>query len=165
MNIVSVCGPTDIDGGKISYLTSSVGSQVDISGGSVSYVLPRDFSQVDISGGTITWIYGVWSSQVNISGGTIGVYGGFRPDAQSIIKIFGSDFTVDGQTVGYGELTSIFGGSYNDEPMRHLTGTLASGELINSVFYIGHDAKITLVPEPATLLLLGLATVMVRKRR
>ena len=66
-----------------------------------------------------------------------------------VISIHGSDFAVDGVPFGYGELTSILGGSPWDEPNRNLTGTLASGEPINNGFYIGYDAKIVLVPAPA----------------
>lgn len=157
----------NILGGAIDWdLYAWDNSHVNFSGGSIGlYLFAEDSSHIDISGGSIGHsLSSSGNSQVDISGGSIGdsVLALFD---QSKIQIFGCDFSIDGIAVGYGELTSIFGGSYNDEPMRHLTGTLASGELINSVFYIGHDAKITLVPEPATLLLLGLATVMVRKRR
>jgi len=37
-----------------------------------------------------------------------------------------------------------------------MTGTLASGDIINNQFRIGNTAKIVLIPEPATFLLLGL---------
>jgi len=81
------------------------------------------------------------------------------------IEIYGFDFAVDGQPFGYGELTSIFGGSYVSETRRHLTGTLLSGELIDNDFYIGGSASIVLTPEPATVLLLGLGGLALRKRR
>ena len=83
----------------------------------------------------------------------------------AILTVHGSNFAVDRQPSGYGELTSILGGYSYDEPVRHLTGTLANGEPIDNDFYIGYDAKIILIPEPATLLLLGFGAVMVRKRR
>jgi hypothetical protein len=69
-----------------------------------------------------------------------------------------------GTPLGYCEITSILGGNYENEPLRRLTGTLANGDIINNQFRIGETAKIVLVPEPATLLLLGLGAVMVRKR-
>jgi hypothetical protein len=84
---------------------------------------------------------------------------------ESQIKIFGSDFAVDGQAIGYVELTSILGGSPWAEPYRHLTGVLLSGELINNAFYIGDSARIILIPEPATFALLGLSFLVLRKRR
>ena len=67
--------------------------------------------------------------------------------------------------MGYGELASIFGGKYQDEPLRHLTGMLNSGDLLDNDFYIGYDAKIVLAPEPATLLLVGLGGLMFRRRK
>ncbi len=79
------------------------------------------------------------------------------------LTIYGSDFVVDGQPFGYGELTSILGGNWTDEPSRRLIGTLDSGDLIDNGFRIDHNAKIVLIPEPATLLLLGLGAVMVRR--
>ena len=74
-----------------------------------------------------------------------------------MIRIFGSDFEVDGQPFGYGELTSILGSIPLLEPTRRLTGTLLSGELIDNDFYIGHNAKIILIPEPASAALVLLA--------
>ena len=56
---------------------------------------------------------------------------------------------MNGQPFGYGELTTILGGSYLDEPGRRLAGTLLSGEAINNRFYIGNSAKIVLAPTPA----------------
>jgi hypothetical protein len=102
------------------------------------------------------------SSQVDISGGVIGSYLVFWDSA--IVTIHGSNFAVDGQAFDYGELASIYGGSTSLEPVRRLTGTLVSGEPIDNHFYIGHDAKIFLVPEPTTLLLLGLGAIMVRRK-
>lgn len=40
------------------------------------------------------------------------------------------------------------GGWWTKEPERRLTGTLASGEPIDNVFYISYDAKIVLVGGP-----------------
>ncbi len=82
-----------------------------------------------------------------------------------MIQIFGFDFAVDGQPFGYGELSSILGGWPSDEPLRHLTGTLLSGELFDNDFRIGYDAKIVLIPEPASAVILGLGSLFFALRR
>lgn len=46
----------------------------------------------------------------------------------------------------------------------YLTGTLSNGEPIATLFYIHDSATMTLVPEPATLLLLGLGAVILKKQ-
>jgi len=129
----------------------------------MSYLGSRESSQINISGGSIADLGSYDSSQVNITGGLIDS-DLFLLD-QSLIQIFGSDFAVDGQPFGFGELISIFGGSPKNEPWRRLTGTLLSGELIDCDFRIGHDARIILtIPEPATVSLLSIGGLMLRKR-
>jgi hypothetical protein len=133
-------------GGYLSDLRSYDNSQMTVSGGDIAYLRSYNNSQVTVSDGDIYRLYTYDNSQITMSGGII-------DDiiflAQSgILTVHGSDFHVDGTPTGYGELTSILGGSYNDEPSRTLSGTLASGEAINNVFYIGYSAKIILAPIP-----------------
>jgi hypothetical protein len=78
--------------------------------------------------------------------------------------INGSNFAIDGTPFVSGQITSILGGDFSNEPSRRLTGILANGDIINNQFLIGNTAEIVLVPEPATLLLLGFGMVMLRRK-
>ncbi len=155
-----------VSGGSIGgQLLAYYSSQITVSGGSIGGDLHSyDSSRVTVSGGSIG--KNLWaddSSQVTMCGGSIG--GELRLETSGILTTLGSDFAVDGTPFGYGELTSITGGLDRDEPLRHLTGILASGDLLANDFRIGQSARIVLVPEPTTFLLLGLGGLMVSRRR
>lgn len=152
-----------ISGGSNDYLFANGGSHVTISGGLISGFLEASASQVTMSGGSISGhLYATGTSQVTMSGGIIGE--DLRLASNTALIIDGFNFAIDGTPVGYGDITSLLGGAYSNEPSRILTGTLLNGDTINNQFFIGDAAQITLVPEPATLLLLGLGAVMLRKK-
>ena len=46
-----------------------------------------------------------------------------------------------------------------------LAGKLERGDIMSNNIYIWGDGSIVLVPEPATLLLLGFGAVMLRRRK
>ena len=159
-------------------------SQVDVSAGVISNdFCAYDSSQVAISGGRLYYdLDACHTSYLVISGGYIGsdlyvsdnsqadILGGFIRSQldfwdSAVVTIHGSNFAVDGQAFGYGELTSVFGASPAYEPSRCLTGTLASGEPIDNYFYIGHDAKIILIPDPAMVCLVGLGGLSILRNR
>ncbi len=144
-----------VSGGNLTDLRSYDNSQLVVSGGDIGYLRNNDNSQVTVSGGDMYRLYSYDNSQTAMSGGIIGdeiILG-----QSGILTFHGLDFAVDGTLFGYGELTSILGGSYDDEPSRVLSGTLASGEAIDNIIRIGHSAKIVLspVPIPSAIWLLG----------
>ncbi|MHC4462437.1 MAG: PKD domain-containing protein [Planctomycetota bacterium] len=135
--------------GSVKDLRPRGNSQVTMSGGSVNSLLTIESSQTTVSGGLILALRARNNSQVTMSGGTISPYD-IRLNDRTILTLEDSNFAVDGSLFGFGEITSILGGSTSYEPIRRLTGTLANGDKINNEFLIGNDAKIVLIPGPAT---------------
>ena len=151
--------------GSVGSFSTSQSGWVRMSGGTVTgSIQAYNTSRVDITSGIISGnIQGYLTSQIDIRGADIS--GNLTGSQSSIFSIHGSNFMIDGQSVGYGELTSLLGGVYVNEPIRHLTGTLAMGGFIDSDFQLGTTSKIVLIPEPATLLLFGLGGLMLKRRR
>ena len=142
----------NLAGGRVdNYILTSNNSHVNISSGSIAYDLRgNDNSVFTISGGAIGDDLLVnHNNQTLITGGSIGgeldVYG------DSVVTIEGTGFNY-----AYGEITN---------PTGILTGTLANGDPIDNRFYVHDNAQIVLVPEPTTLLLLGLGGLMLRRKR
>ncbi|MHC4742398.1 MAG: PEP-CTERM sorting domain-containing protein [Planctomycetota bacterium] len=152
----------NVFGGTMDRLVARDSSHVTLSGGAMHGLEAHDRSQVAVSGGSRDFIWVLESSEAVISAGKVNR---LVADVEGILTIHGSDFAVDGTPVGYTGLYSILRGDSKDESYRQLTGTLLSGEPLDSNFLIGHSAKIILVPEPATLLLLGLGGLILRKGR
>jgi len=124
------------EGGQINGSLASYGNcEAIVQGGVVSELRSDGESRVTVYGGQIGWA--VYATQ------------------NSVITIYGSDFAVDESSVSYGPINISSG---------VLTGILAGGETINSDFYIYESATIMLVPEPGTVLLLGLGVVMLRRK-
>jgi hypothetical protein len=171
-----------ISSGSVETLFAFDSSQVTVSGGETGGPLyAYDNSQVTIFEGKIGYtLHAYDSSRVSWSGGSVGdswytvsptgkwdghTEDNMYVDDEAILTIEGLGFAIDGTPTAYGDITSVLAGPLDDEPVRHLTGTLANGQSIHNDFYIGHEAKIVLVPEPATVLLLGLGGLAFLRRR
>jgi len=153
-----------LSGGSVDgWLCAGGGSHVTMSGGSVRGLLSAsNSSHVYFSGGSVGSVSAFGNSYIDFSGGSVD--SDLVLDDFAILTINGSNFAIDGDVVDYGEITSILGGYYGNESARRLTGSLLSGEFIDNDFRIGNYAKIILIPEPATFLLLGLGAVMLRRK-
>ena len=167
-----------LDGG-ISAFQAWNSSTVNISGGSIMYSgsEAHDSSTVNITGGSITGYLQVWeSSTLNISGGSItGNY--LAVLGNSITNISGG--SVDGLLYAHESSTVIFNG-YDFELGNGLfwdiggqtilgTGILKGKWFDNTNFEIDiytHESAATImaIPEPATILLLSLGGLFLRKR-
>lgn len=121
-------------------------------------VYTAQHSIATISGGEIfDSIISSNNSTIIVEGGEIGYM--IFANHHSQIYIYGTDFKIDGISVDYGEI-DVAGGT--------LTGILSNGNAINNRFDIDTTqsvpASIFLVPEPATLLLVGLGALCFRRR-
>ena len=143
-----------------------------VSGGSMVDLYAGDNSHITFSGGTSrTWLTADHNGTIRFSGGSIeyGILAGLYDETDTgLIIIEGTDFGVNGTAVEYGEYASdyavpgmIWGYSCLTGT---ITGTLESGQYLSENFYIFGNSDITFVPEPATILLLGLGGLALRLR-
>lgn len=81
-----------------------------------------------------------------------------------MIRLFGSDFLLDGLPMAPGDITALSGGATNS---GSLSGVLESGHAIEVSFSVSGSGIIRIVPEPGTgmLAVLGLALAMGAARR
>ena len=146
-----------VSGGWIGNFAALDNSQVYVSGGWILSLIIYNSSQVEVSGGTIdSDLHSEGNSQANILGGYIG--GDIKLSEEGIVTIYGNDFVLNGVAVGTGTFGAGEGG--------RLTGLLANGDPINNIIsFYSDDSRLILIPEPATLFLLGFGAVMLRKKR
>jgi hypothetical protein len=154
-----------LNSGAIGWSTGDFGGQcltaqdngtINILGGTVwGYLGSYGSGKIDIWGGSVRKDIYVHSNRgVSIHGGILNgslcVNG-----SDASVKIYGQNFNY-----AFGEITDKTG---------TISGTLANGDNIQVSFIRGEGSysagSIILIPEPATLLLLGLGAVMVRKKR
>jgi len=137
-----------VSGGLIYWLEAQDNSKVTVFGGSIdSNLFAYHNSQVDISGGSIRYsLISEGNSQVTVSGGSIGqeIRAGQRNFDNSIITFIGSEFAINGTSVGYGEFDT---GGWNSVSGT-LTGTLANGDSLSNEIYIWGHSSIVLAPIP-----------------
>ncbi len=142
-----------------------------------------DNGTVNMSSGSVNFGSFSWMDDnaiMTITGGNVTTSSRLSIREYANLSLFGSNFSVGGVSVGYGELDleellNLGAITYSvDEAERwrgSLSGILDDGSDINIDFYISHTrgtdetANITLVPEPISLCLLGLGGLITIKKR
>ncbi len=148
-----------IGGGLIEGpVTVRENSVLYMNGGTVRSIQSFGQTEVAISGGQVTVYVEAWDeSVVTISGG--GVDSWIGAVSKGMVYIDGTDFIVNGQPAPSGSSLRDYSN------FGTLTGTLANGDELDVAYSIGgEDSDICLIPEPTTLLLLGIGAVAVRRR-
>lgn len=165
-----------VTGGSLAWgVVGNINSRIDIFDCQAMGVTAIDNSHINIMGGVFAGNIQVWDdAKLTLSGGTFGNYiisGGWHDESSSgLISLDGSDFKINGISVDYGDFASQYAswGTHPDGSTPSLTGiitgTLKNGQSINKRFYLSHDADITFIPEPATLLLLSLGGLLLRRK-
>ena len=166
----------NMSGGSIGSAINATGnSNITISDGFIDFLIVTTGNvNVTMTGGSVAGISAGMNTIATISGGEIGsldVLGWADDYPDSTIYLVGSGFEVDGQMLSYGDKLSDFGIFNTNHYGGTITGTLADGSPLDALFFIHNTgyyegtADIYVIPEPTTLLLLGLGAVMLRHRR
>jgi len=145
-----------VDGGQIKLLETNGFSEVIINGGIIhSSILATNNSHIIINAGEFPNV----SDRHCYNNALIEVYGGqltgqYFSSYGGDIKVYGYDFTIAEEPYGRpGEIRYTF------------NGTLANGDIVTDLKVIGLPENISFVPEPATLAMLALGGVLIRRRR
>ncbi|MGD0786279.1 MAG: PEP-CTERM sorting domain-containing protein [Sedimentisphaerales bacterium] len=157
----------NMSGGYVLGLVALENSTVNISGGSVGGLSLRDNATATISQNASIGVAGVGDSSVfNMNGGTIDYLGVgdnsiINLRGGTIIDYLGADFFATVNVFGYNLAKTDIGGTHG---AGQVTGFWQDGSTF-TINLSGTDtySTINLIPEPATLLLLGIGTFLLRK--
>lgn len=171
-------GIINVVGGFVSgSLVADGRSLVTMSGGYVvQSAVSMDQAQLIVSGGSfrpgvIANVAAYNNSNAYVSGGDMDCFfaGRYFGEHYSLITLDGYNFQINGQSVDFGAMARDYAVSGTDPYGNScltgtITGTLLDGNTLNNGFYIFDEANITFVPEPATILFLGLGALMLRRK-
>lgn len=158
-----------VSGGEIgaTLMCSDHSSAIVTGAAKMNLLKASRYGQITMLGGTVSYqLQAYGDSQIIVSGGTVAeeIYAGESgANDSATITFVGIGFAINGTNVGYGKFDT--GGQ--DSIHGTLTGTLANRDYLDNEFHIHGNSSIVLapIPEPATLLLLGLGVMMLRKRK
>jgi hypothetical protein len=146
-------------GGQMQSLNTFGSSSTDISGGVISSGIDvYESSNLTVSGGQVGgYLEAYDNGTVTLSGGSIS--GWVYAEDGAVINVYGYDFNYDptGGNKNGGELRGIWAGG------EAFTLDFLDNLSVGSTYY-GH-VSLHEIPEPATLLLVGLGGLILRNRR
>jgi hypothetical protein len=149
----------NISGGSVkSDIVVNDNAQGIFSNCSVNRISTYQNSQFTIESGLVTkscLAYG--DSLINIHGGIFN--GIFQAIENGTFAFYGSDFLIDGKP--------LYPGRYfaSDFTQGQLTGILENGNALNAgLTFYGDTSSIVIIPEPATLSLLALGAIFMKRR-
>ena len=141
-----------MSGGSIGHgLVAYYYASIAMTGGSIAGELDAlGYATITMSGGSVGgWIIADEDSTITVSGGLVGSR--LVANTRATIFLDGTDFEVNGYALAYGDRLSDFSNSGS------ITGTLADNTALDTDFDIfSSGADIIIIPEPATICLLGL---------
>ena len=169
-----------MSGGSAKHITVNGTSFFSMTGGSTGYTgldfRATEYSNVNISGGIFGGRITVLNDSIaTVSGGSMPA---LRTRHNGIIRLEGTGFEVDGVPLENGDRLSDFGtlvelrsnGDIRDYYKGQISGYLADGSALDIPYYIFNKGfyegtgDIIIVPEPTSLLLLGLGGIMLRRK-
>ncbi len=142
----------DITGGQISILWGQGSSSVDVfTGSEIDLLRPNDSSTAIVYDGEINLLFTLGSSDTHLYGGLF--TNGIDAVDSSIVNLYveSYDFDPTGGSFSNGLITGIW--------------LLSSESFSIELGAAGTINHINFIPEPASLLLLGLGAVMLRRKR
>jgi len=163
-----------VDGGSISYgITGSSNSEIVVNGGTIGTIWAYGHTSVAVNGGAINgWILASDNSMVQIRGGMFANLSDLAASSSGTIYLYGSNFSVGGVELNYGDSLrdyGVVGGPNFNDLTGVITGTLLDSSLLNCEFSVPLNnpggADIIVIPEPATVCLLALGGLFLRRRR
>ena len=165
--------------GDLWFYDNSVG---DIVSGNAGYTRVTENSHLKMTGGTVGSYFGVYDNgRAEITGGHLS--GVMQITGNALATLSGHDFKIGGQSMSMGQLNISqlvnnglmqvlsFPEYNNVQYQGNLTGFLSDGSSLNLTLSFthftdsrGNSANLCLIPEPATLVLLWLGGLFLRKK-
>jgi len=153
----------DMTGGVVGVLQNYNQSITNMSGGAVAHLLSDEQSTINISGGV------VGEALIFSSGGTFNITGGVCGK----VAVSYGELNISGGQITYfidcGKgVVNVYGYGFEYDSPEHspnLTGFWADGTPFGLDFIAYDRVVLHEIPEPATLLLLGLGSLALRRKR